>query len=333
MWVAVDVGYGFTKAVSGDGRKVSFPSAAAPAGADPLDGVFGDRAGHVVRVVGARGEEERLVGEAALLSPACQEFSARQEKPAALHDLLVLTAAGLLGASTSPGDRPALGVGLPLSFYRGQKDALKERLCRLQAWVAVDGGPERHVAFGNVEVFPQGAGALVSLGDALPSRGTVGLVDVGTYTTDFLLFEVRGGVPAPLPEACGSGEVGVHLIHRALAAEFEKKTGVPLPVRMRQAALEMALAGEPLVYRGREISLLAALDLARRDAAEAVAGCVLSAWGDRAGFVSLTALAGGGALVLGDLLKAHFSAPLVVPDPVFANARGYLAMMYGQGDS
>jgi plasmid segregation protein ParM len=61
-----------------------------------------------------------------------------------------------------------LVVGLPLSFYRGQKETLRERLSTLSAWVSVDGKERKYISFNNVMVFPQGAGALVSLGEHSP---------------------------------------------------------------------------------------------------------------------------------------------------------------------
>lgn len=328
--VSVDIGYGFTKAVSSTGERVSFPSVAAPAVADPLNGVFKDGVGHRVRISSLAGVEEKLVGEAALQSQAAQGFIAQQEKPQGLHDLLLLTAAYLCGAAVKPNnERPRLAVGLPLSFYRSQKDALKERLEILNAWVSVDGGEEKYVAFGEVAVFPQGAGALIALGSALPKSGTVGLIDVGTYTTDYLLFEVRKGMPVPIPEACGSVEVGIHLVHRALAAEFERQAGVPLPARMHQQVVEKIQNGEEITYRGREVKLAPAFAPVKRDAAEAIAAHVLAAWGDRTGFLSLTALAGGGAVLFGESLAGYFQQAVQVPDPVFANAVGYLMMLSG----
>ncbi|NPV30779.1 MAG: ParM/StbA family protein [Firmicutes bacterium] len=332
MYLSVDIGYGFTKAVSDAGTQVSFPSAAAPAVTDPLGGVFKDGAGYRVRVSAIGGAEEKLVGDAALQSLAVQGFVAQQEKPQGLHDLLLLTAAYLCGAGTdavAAGGNTDLAVGLPLSFYRAQKDALKERLSKLSAWVSVNFGRERYVSFGKVAVFPQGAGILVSLGSSLPKSGMVGVIDVGTYTTDFLLFEVRNGFPVPVPEACGSVEAGIHLVHRALAAAFERQTGAPLPARMHQQALERVRNGEEISYRGRVVNLAPAFARAKREAADAIASHVLAAWGDRTGFLSLVALAGGGALLFGEILAGYFPRAVQVPDPVFANALGYLTMLSG----
>ncbi|QGP94087.1 hypothetical protein MGLY_35120 (plasmid) [Neomoorella glycerini] len=329
--VGVDVGYGFVKAVSPVAR-VSFPAVVAPYVEDPLSGMFRDGTGHKVKVRKISGEvEEKLVGEAALRSLAATTSLSR-EKPAALHDLMLLAAAYLAGAGDK-GPFPKqfdLAMGLPLAYFRGQKDALKKRLESLAAWVSVDGGEERHISFGKVLVFPQGAGVVLAGDVALPGNGYFGVVDVGTYTTDYLLFEDRGdGVPCPLPEACGSLEAGVHLVHRALAAEFQRQAGAPLAPAMYQEVVEDALVGRPIHYAGKDIHLEETLLKARRDVAQAIAQGVLAAWGGRAGFVALVILAGGGACLFDDGLLRALPGARIAKDPFFANATGYLKMLGG----
>jgi len=327
--VGIDVGYGFVKAVSPVAR-VSFPSVVAPYIEDPLSGLFYDGTGHRVRVRKANGEvEEKLVGEAALRSLAATATLSR-EKPAALHDLMLLAAAYLAGAGDK-GPFPKqvdLAVGLPLAYFRAQKDALKKRLEGLAAWVSVDGGEERYISFGKVLVFPQGAGVVLAGDVVLPGNGYLGVVDVGTYTIDYLLFEDRGdGVPRPLPEACGSLEAGVNLLHRALAAEFQRQTGAPLAPSMYQEVVEDALAGRPIHYAGKDIHLEEKLLKARRDVAQAIAQGVLAAWSSRASFVAMTLLAGGGACLFGEELLRSLPGARVAKEPLFANAMGYLKMV------
>ncbi|WP_258359094.1 ParM/StbA family protein [Moorella sulfitireducens (nom. illeg.)] len=327
--VGVDVGYGFVKAISAAAR-VSFPAVVAPCVEDPLSGMFRDGTGHKVKVRKTGGEaEEKLVGEAALRSMAATATLSR-EKPAALHDLLLLAAAYLAGAGDK-GPFPKqvdLAVGLPLAYFRAQKEALKKRLEGLAAWVSVDGGEERYISFDQVMVFPQGAGAVLAGDVILSGRGYLGVVDVGTYTTDYLLFEDRGdGVPRPLPEACGSLEVGVHLLHRSLAAEFQRRADAPLAPAMYQEVVEGAMAGRPVHYGGRDICLEEAFMKARKDVGQAIVQGVLAAWGGRAGFVALTLLAGGGAGLFKDELVRDLPGAGIYGDPFFANAMGYFKMV------
>lgn len=333
MLISIDIGYGFTKAVSDTGHRISFPSVVAPAHMDLFNGIFDNSIGHKVKVFTLDDMQEKIVGELALNSTAAQNFVARHEKPAEIHDLLLLTAANLCGVGTysavNDTENNNLVVGLPLSFYRGQKETLRERLSTLSAWVSVDGKERKYISFNNVMVFPQGAGALVSLGDTLPDSGMIGLIDIGTYTTDFMLFEIKNGMPVPMPDACGSVEAGIYLAQRSLAEEFEKQVGSPLPQRMYQKAMELARDGKSISFEGRNIDLLPAWKQAQKEIAETIAGHVLALWGDRAGFLDTTVFAGGGSIWFGNILENAFSNTMYAQDGVFANAVGYLKMATG----
>jgi plasmid segregation protein ParM len=94
--IAVDVGYSSVKGVSEHGR-VMFPSVVAPASEDLLAGVV---KGNIVHRVHLRRKmddvEEQLVGDAAVMSALAAGCLALREKPGAVHDTLLLTAAYLL---------------------------------------------------------------------------------------------------------------------------------------------------------------------------------------------------------------------------------------------
>lgn len=332
MLLSIDVGYGFTKAVTNSGHRVSFPSVVAPAHVDLFNGIFNDGIGHKVKMFTLEDSTEKLVGELALNSTAAKNFVARHEKPADIHDLLLLTATYLCEAGTFSAlnkKETDLVVGLPLSFYRGQKETLKDRLSKLSAWISVDGKERKYISFNRVTVFPQGAGALVSLGPSLPKEGLVGLIDIGTYTTDFMLFGIKNSMPIPMPDASGSIETGIYLAQREIANEFEKQVGSPLPQRMYQKAMELARDGKSISFEGRNIDLLPAWKQAQKEIAETIAGHVLALWGDRAGFLDTTVFAGGGSIWFGNILENAFSNTMYAQDGVFANAVGYLKMATG----
>lgn len=332
MLISVDIGYGFTKAVADTGYKVSFPSVAAPAHVDQFNGIFDNNIGHKVNMYMLGSLQEKFIGDLALNSTAAQNFVARHEKPADIHDLLLLSAVYLCGAgsfSEINKQEIDLVVGLPLSFYRGQKDTLRRRLSKLSAWVSVDEKERKYISFNKVMVFPQGAGALVSLGDTLPRSGMIGLIDIGTYTTDFMLFEIKSGMPIPMPDACGSVEAGIYLAQRSLAEEFEKQADSPLPQRMYQRTMELVREGKSISFGGRNIDLIPGWEQAQKEIAETISSQVMALWGDRTGFLDMTVFAGGGSIWFGEIIENAFSNPMYARDGVFANATGYLGMAGG----
>lgn len=322
MQIAIDVGYSHTKAVSLNGRAI-IPSVVAPFRELPLADLSLNGTGHVVTVRKVDGAATRhFVGEMALREGRGATFTLDREKHLhPNHDLLILTAARLLGVESGA----TLAVGLPVAYYRAQKDALRRHLEALHAEVSVDGLPFERVSFGKVIVYPQGAGALLTVSD-LPENGLVCLVDVGHKTADYVTVEMKVGQGKPVSSLCGSVEIGVFGVLEAVAAEFEARTGAPLDMT---TAGTIASTGKA-TFRGREINLADVTEVARKSVARAIADRVLASLGSRGDFVAKFYLAGGGALALPEL-KEMFPPAEVLPDPQWANAEGFLRLATGMG--
>ncbi len=327
MKIAVDVGYSSVKAVSEHG-KVIFPSVVAPAAEDLLGGAIKGSAKYHVQIHRENGAEEYLVGEAALMSTAATGFLALREKPDGVHDVLLLTATYLLTCQEGMMAPIHIGIGLPLAYYKTQRVALKGRLEGITAWVKTEFSDciERCLRYTSVSVFPQGAGALMTAGE-LPKSGLVALLDIGSYTTDYLVFELIQGQPVPVTECCGSVEAGVSLVTRAIADEFQRQTGALLPTRMQETTLTKVLGGEQVTYNGRQVELGKALAASRAQVGGLVASSVAAVLRDRVGFVTQTYLAGGGAAMFEQEISQVLPCVGAVTDPVYANARGFLKML------
>lgn len=320
--IGIDIGYEETKYATVTGVD-SFPSAMATNSTD--DPLFRTSRQHHVHVTWSDGRVyERLVGEAALRHPEMVQTRA-QEKPAEDHDILLFTAAYLAGEE-GPFD---VGVGLPLGFYRHQEAALAERLRALTATVTVDQGDERRLSIRKVEVYPQGAIILLAQADSLPRNGWVALVDPGGYTTEYILAEMVDGIPNPIKEYSDTIEIGSYRVYGKIAGAWKTKVGVPLPADLATDIYRKALAGEPVTYFGRQYDLSQEAQVARRDTANLIAMRILAAWGNRAGWIEVTLLAGGGPLFFGHHLRQPFQGVQTVKDPVHANATAYLAVLQG----
>lgn len=320
MQIAIDVGYSHTKAVSHNGR-VIIPSITAPYRELPLADLSRNGVGHVVAVRRVdRTLTRHFVGELALREGQGATFTLDREKHRhPNHDLLILTAARLLGARAGS----TLVVGLPVAYYRAQKDTLCRHLEALHAEVSVDGLPFERVSFGKVVVYPQGAGALLTVSD-LPKTGLLCLVDVGYKTADYVTIEMKGGRGVPISSLCGSVEIGAHRVAEMVAAEFEARTGAPLDVTLAEGVVASGKAR----FRGREIDLADVAEVARKTTARAIADRVLASLGSKGDFIAKFYLAGGGVLALPEL-KEMFPAAEVLPDPQWVNAEGFLRLVSG----
>lgn len=318
MLISIDVGYSQVKAVSSNGDKVSFPSVVAPA-RDIAGGLLSAQ-NYAVQ----QNNKNYYVGDAAARSLG-KLSTMNREKPAEIHDLLVLTAAYLLGAgATYPTQQEpiSLAVGLPLAFYRAQKEALKERLLSLCVEMQVDGQGKRHISFNEVCVYPQGLGTLFSI-ENMPSEGFIGLVNIGYLTTEYMLFAVDDE-PIPVPDGCDSlDDIGVHLIHKEIESGFRAVTGASLLNQMYSSVLR----GHPVPFNGKKIDLSKYFQRGKEETLRMITEGIRAAWLNRSEYLSITAFAGGGAEIFREMLPDTFPEAIVVPDPVFADANGYLSLL------
>lgn len=277
-------------------------------------------AGHTVEISRVDGTTTKhFVGDLALREGHAASFTLERKKHRhPNHDVLILTAARLLGAGVGA----TLVAGLPVAYYRAQKEELKRHLEGLHAVVALDGGAPSRVSFGEVIIYPQGAGALLTA-PGLPSSGLVLLVDVGYKTTDYIVAEIKNGIARPVSSLCGSVETGVYAVHAALATEYQEKTGMPLAaVRVP----DIVNNDGKIFFYGREIDLSDTITKIKADVAMTIIDQVMAQLGDRAAFVRRAYFAGGDAEAL-PLLSSMFPVTRVLPDAQWANACGFLKVV------
>lgn len=321
MFLAVDLGFGYVKAVSDKGRAL-FPSVIAPAGESNVFDMGGDLPGHVieVRLQGTTKRNRLYVGELAARDGRAAQLTFGRDRFARDASLvLTLAAAHLVGA-----DGPVtLGFGVPLAYYSKLKEEVAHSLQGAGAYVSVNGSPEHLINLHEVHVFPQGVGAFYSPNLRLPGDGTLGLIDVGFYTTDYLLVEISPQGVQPYTEHMSSVEVGVSTALKVFADRFRQETGKPLTL---VEAERLWKRGE-ITFAGRRLSVKEWADEARTQAARSIVEAVRAAWSERIDFVDGVILAGGGALEFEPVLRRDLPGVSVAPDPQFANAQGFLAIL------
>lgn len=313
----VDVGYFQVKALSDSGNKILFPSVVSSSIGDLTGGLFKRNMGYKVKIKTLSGEQESLVGEAAMNSTTAISTQTRRKAPE-VHDILVITAAILTGAAGPT----SLGVGLPLAYYLDQRDELAARLSEFKGHVKINDEAEKYISFPKVSVFPQGASICLANGVNHNKKGKTAIIDIGYGTTDFMLFEDLNGSPVPLLEFCGSIDVGIQSVERAVASAYQELTGAIPP----KFILNDVLGNGRILYSGKEINLAPHLTAACQRTALKVTEDIKANWGKTADAISLTILAGGGAKMLYQYFDTFIN--LVTPeDPLFANAEGFMALM------
>lgn len=335
MRVAVDIGYGYVKAVSEYGRRVVFPSVVAVDPGRLLFGLAGgalDEVGYVVRYkeTGSDRIVDCAVGEAGL---ACgNAVRAWEMDDQIFHEnsrVLLCTAVALL---TLPGTVCRLAVGLPLKVYAGLNAERRERLNRLGAYVDVQGADPRQVVFEPpVRVFPQAGGAYLHallnehglVRNAALLRASVGVIDVGYRTTDLLLLSRTGGRTAVVrADRTGTVDCGVGGVYEHVWRSLEAELGRPVDL----LRVEKAFVWNKgiLTYRGWEIDLSPRAEEGRRLLAREIGAAVKRLWGEDLDFAERVLVTGGGGQDLFPYLREYVPGAVCGEDSLFANALGYL---------
>ena len=329
---AIDVGYGhvkFTDGYSQDGtlRVESFPSQSPVTKGDPLTvNVMKRRDTFLVQV----GKKVFEVGKDVTDSLHGNQESAILDAKFALSDAY---AARLLGAMNYMAPNlpnkviDFLILGLPLTTYT---DRHKEVATRFTGEHIINGRGDK-ITVHHCEVYPQPLGSYAAFIEAnefdTPPRALV--VDPGYNTVDW--FVCNGMVASEFRSA--ATQRGMSAVMKDVAAAIIKKleldAGVSEVVRLIDSALTN---GTPLKISGEPVNLdeyMSAGDSVIDEAAQAVKNSI-AAGAD----IDAIVVAGGGASFYAKAIAKHFRHRVeILPDPAFANVRGFQALGEMQANS
>jgi hypothetical protein len=212
-------------------------------------------------------------------------------------------------------------TGLPVSFY-GDRAMLCEQLMGAHK-VTREGRHAQTLKVGECRVIPQPFGALLAaalnnrgcIADHDLATGSVGVIDIGGKTTNLLSVKRL----AEIGRETESVSVGAWDVVRAVRV-FLADRCPNLEIRDHQV-VNAIVAGQ-VRYYGESVNLRPVIDAALEPMANQVVSQASQLWNGGAGLDAIL-VAGGGALLLGSLLKDHFRHARVVTDPILANAEGY----------
>ncbi len=291
--LGIDVGRNYTKGVSGNKQK-RLVSLISRAGEENLEG---DRLTITI------GNKTFSIGE--YYDTA---YTFKKDNYDTVKDLLI-TMAALLGGNN-------IITGIAIADYRN-----REVLKQLQGYrnkVKVN-DQWRYVHIKNIDVFPQGAGALFSqvlnTNGRLyrPVDGLLGVIDIGFRDVNFCVLE-NGKYR---DDMSGSIPMGVHNAKLAILKQVNNRYSMDLSLE------ELDLFDQPI--ETDEYARLAKTISNR-----------ISAYWKNPQLIKTIFLAGGGAILLDEYLKEEYPQSYLIPDPQFANARGFykLAVMrYGSNSN
>ncbi|MBN1934098.1 MAG: ParM/StbA family protein [Anaerolineae bacterium] len=336
--VGVDIGYGFTKAT--DGKKtVIFPSV----GGDVVQADFDNELikagrGQVLTVDQTRWfygwhAQKHSRNPLALFARERTEqvdlmlvlFRAAMAELGVANSRSLTNSAGSTNSASSPNsNRIALCTGLPVDWY-DDKPELERLLMGEHVFTVGAGAAARqqcvHVC--RVFVVPQPFGSFFeqvldaegALINAEFARSKVGVLDVGTYTTDYALSDGLEYVA----KSSGSKTVAMSTVWRAVRDGIKAQWGIEYDLHQI----------DHLMRNGRTVTVHGvprSVDALIEPAVENLAGHVLAGarerWGTARDFARIL-LTGGGAEYVKTQVQAVYPHAQVLNAPHLGNLRGF----------
>ena len=265
-----------------------------------------------------------FVGETAQRQSQAETFSGQNRNwiETEQHDALLVSAwnralSVLSHSDNNMGDPERISVvlGLPASYYAEQRDVLRARAnALLQPLIKPD-------QILNIFVESQSRAPLLCV--AFDSNGnetgragddeTWGVVEIGQFTTDFTLHDRGQEV-----DSAASSARGVHMIYDRLAGVF-KQRGYEGSYELISKAIQTRKVKD----FGKEVDVNDIVAPAIAEFSTYIQDEVASRFGSKARTMDGIIVAGGGAYIVGQDIKAKYPNTVIPGQPRFAVAEGY----------
>ncbi len=311
--IGLDIGYGYTKAVSNTGI-ATLPSVIGPAVTIKYhDDLAGNGRGLTLEADGTAW----FVGQQARLqSPFTISPRARERDPEVVR-LLALAALCQVNAN---GNTVRMVTGLPVEWY-ADREKLARTLTGFHNFTS--NGQPQVINIAGVLVVPQPFGSLfrallspmgvLTDSDGL-AAGRVAVLDIGMHTTDYALADALRYVE---PRS-GSIPVAMARVYELVRRGVTERHSLMLSL---QDAEDAARTGFVTVY-GRREPVADLVASALEGVAQEVLGEAVTLWGDGRDLLAVLVTGGGGPALL-ERIRAVYPHARLAPNPQTANAEGF----------
>jgi len=321
---AIDIGYRGTKALATNGRVAHFAS---EVGIEQRKTFSLDEVQRVSMIITTREGRTWYAGQTAIKN---SERSAGRRDPEWVFEeaykVLLYAALSELHKTTTT---TSVVTGLPLEHYETLADKAREVFLGDHTFKR-NGGRWQTVTVEEVFIVTQPYGSLLDLAMTETGRfldnpfatGMVGIADIGGVTLNLLVTEALDeqgrwtqGDDLGLLKALDDVATDI----KAACPGFKPKT--------REVA-EWVAQGT-FLYKGQQVDIAPYAKPHLEPLADTILNRVSEVWSEP-GRYSAVLLTGGGAAILGAMLKARMSGVYanvtIAQDPVFGNVRGYLKL-------
>lgn len=339
--VAVDVGYGYVKTISSNGKKVIFPSVVGT-GRERVLANFIEKSSSQTKEKDLSELHIKIdgkhyyVGEMALRNSndATRVFD-RERYNHEYSSILTHVAIQLVVDPNTT--KVVLFTGVPLDYYRTQHEEYKNKLLNEEAptieWLS--GNTElttKKVEIEHVGVFPQGMSALFATlmnhdgqtfkKDLLEEGNQIGIIDIGFRTTDICVVEMKeGGGFIPLLQYSETIDQGVVSFYENVKIAYQNRTGGS---DLSETKIKRILKRNSITYQGKKIDLSEEVEQAKLAVVNSIIDRINKLWKEEADTFDYIFVVGGGGSLFMDYLQKNFDNRLLsIVSGQFANAIGY----------
>lgn len=340
--VSVDFGYGYTKAISSNGKRIIFPSVVGS----------GRERGLASFIKNKKATEEQrdltemhikvdgkhfYVGEMA--EKNSNDSSRIFDRERYNHEYTPILYHVAIQQIVEPDvEEVILLAGLPLNYYKSQVKPFKEKLLGKSLeieWISGLPQQRKKVNIAQVEVFPQGYSAVLSTiqnsegkfinSDLLEEGNQLAIIDIGFRTTDVCVVEMKGkGAFSPLIQYSATIDQGVVNLYEFIKKAYQEKTQGS---DVSDSKIKRILEKKYINYKGKKIDLSKEVEEARQSVTNGISDSIKMLWKDELDTIDQIYVIGGGSYEFGDYMQKNFDNRLkTIVDSQFANAISYYRM-------
>lgn len=336
--VAVDLGYGYVKAISSNGNKVVFPSVIGDGfkelelanmytGSNTEEGLHNI----CVEIKGKR----YFVGELAEKESSTKTRVYEKERFNNEYAKILINVAIQL---VSESDFVNVFTGLPLDFYSSQSKDFQKSLTGIHHAIDWKSGPinyERKINVENAFIFPQGASALYvalinrqgnfNYPEIMKAGDNIALIDVGFRTTDYVVVEVKeNGAFPPISKLSGTVDEGINTLYNGVKQIIKNITGGS---EVSESQIEKAINRQYFTYKGEKRELHDSIKGIKENIAASITDEIKTTWTNEFDLFAGAFLAGGGSILLDSFIQPNFDNRLILMnESQLSNVVGYMRL-------
>lgn len=306
VFVGIDIGYGYTKVVYDKDKKFIFETTVEPY--IPTEKVFGK----MPEVISVNGNSYLVGPDAVPRWQVTKDFVGSESYYAVVGYCLN-------EIYKQNYDIEGIALGLPPALFNEKKISLLKHNLRQIEFKTI----KQYIKVPDQIVFiPQGVGAYIDFVTTMPmyANKDVIVIDVGYYTLD-MVFLKEGKF---ISQASESYPSGIEILLQRICSEFTSKYGEFINTKIAETLLQK----NSFTFLGKEYKFDAKEVLYKFYIPEVVSrikeySTYLKNNRFRIDSIEAIVIAGGGAVYLKDMIESV----IVLPEPQFANARGYKIYM------